>query len=129
MPQPLPETDFKTHANADWLVIHNDKNVEPGSVLDLSSLMDAPAGKHGFVVSRNGRFEFAGRPGVPARFWGGNLAFEANFLEKPEADHFAETLARMGYNIVRLHHFDHIITVKKDKTSTSLNAAKMDQLD
>lgn len=37
-------------------------------VLDYSYLLDAPAGKHGFVTTRNGHFYFEG--GVRAKFLG-----------------------------------------------------------
>ena len=75
-----------------------------GSALDMSFLLDAPAGKHGFVTVRGERFVF--EDGTEARFWGGNLFGEANFPEREDAERLADIVARSGANIIRLHHLD-----------------------
>lgn len=83
-----------------------DRSVEPGSALDFSFLLDAPAGKYGFVTVRDGHFVFE-KNGAPVRFHGGNLTFETCYPDREEAGILAERLARIGYNAVRLHHFDY----------------------
>ena len=60
-------------AGRNWKPIDYHKDILPGSVLDFSSRLDAPAGKYGPVVIRNGHFEFRDRPGEPLRFYGTNL--------------------------------------------------------
>jgi hypothetical protein len=75
-----------------------------GTALDMSFLLDAPAGKHGFLTVRGGKFFF--RDGTEARFWGGNLFAEANFPAHKEAEELALRIALTGANIVRLHHLD-----------------------
>ncbi|MBR3086072.1 MAG: exo-alpha-sialidase [Kiritimatiellae bacterium] len=94
--------------NEEWVRLDCPKDVEPGSALDFSSLdlLDAPAGKHGWLRAFGGDFEFERRPGVPQRFWGVNLCFSACFPDHAAADALVARLARAGYNAVRLHHHD-----------------------
>jgi hypothetical protein len=112
-----------------WQPIEHRIDVEPGSALDFSFVTDGPAGKYGHVQAKGGHFEFADRPGVPVRFYGANLCFSANFLEKPEAEKLAERLARMGYNTMRLHHYDWDLVEHNAPNSYTLNPAQADKLD
>lgn len=106
-------------AGDDWVPLtETSAPIVPGSALDFSSLLDAPAGKYGRVVVSGGHFGFE-RATKTQRFWGVNLCFGANYLEKPEADALADRLARLGYNTVRIHHFD----------NEAGNAAALDKLD
>lgn len=73
-------------------------------VLNYSYLLDAPAGKHGFVESRNGHLYFAN--GTRARFLGFNVAARSNTPDHETADKMAERFASMGVNIIRLHAAD-----------------------
>jgi hypothetical protein len=84
-----------------------------GTVLDMSRLLEAPAGKHGFLTVQGDRFVF--EDGTVARFWGGNLFGEANFPDKKEAERLADIIARSGANIVRMHHLD-VVKPWTDKT-------------
>ena len=102
--------------------------VAAGSALDFSFLQDAPAGKHGRLTVRNGHFEFTNRPGVPVRLYGVNLCFDTLYQSKEEAEKLADSLAKMGYNAVRIHHYDGGLT-SGSKRSTELNPEKLDQLD
>ena len=75
----------------------------PDNITNISSQLDAPAGKHGFVRVKDGHFATdEGR----IQFWGTNTCFAANFLDKEKADRMADRLARFGINCVRLHHMD-----------------------
>ena len=73
-------------------------------VLDYSCLLDAPAGKHGFVESRKGHLYF--EDGTRARFLGFNVAARSNTPDHETADKMAERFASMGVNIIRLHAAD-----------------------
>lgn len=119
-------------ANENWIpLVSPTGGIVAGSALDFSAVsgIDAPAGKHGRVVVRNGHFEFSGLPGVPQRFYGVNLCFGANYFQTFEsADRFASGLARRGYNAVRLHHHDGML-VKGQKDSVTLNPDRMRELD
>jgi len=94
-----------------WVVIDYVKDIEMDSALDFSGwgLLDGPAGKHGRVVARNGHFEFADRPGVPQRFYGGNLCYSACFPNTEEIDQILTRFERLGYNTFRIHHYDRVI--------------------
>ena len=126
MPSPV-----KIAAGGDWVPMRPSAEVKPGSALDFSSVcgIDAPAGKYGRVVVRNGHFEFADRPGTAQRFYGVNLCFGANYGQtRQEADVFAKRLARLGYNAVRLHHHDGILAGGA-KDGTTINPKSMAELD
>lgn len=75
----------------------------PDNVTNMSDLLDAPAGKHGFIRIENGHFvNDAGR----IYFNGTNLTGSANFPSHDQADLLAGRLARFGINCVRLHYMD-----------------------
>lgn len=116
--------------NAEWKPLELKMNAAPGSILDFSFLQDAPAGKHGAVTVRNGRFEFEGRPGKRVRFYGANICHGLNFpATKPAAEQLAEQLARMGYNTIRLHHFDGPLADKGSPGATGLDPAMLDRIE
>ena len=69
----------------------------------VAHILDAPAGKHGFV--RVVGHEFVTDAG-PIRFNGTNLTGPANFPEHDVADRLAARFARLGVNCVRLHFMD-----------------------
>ncbi len=72
--------------------------------VDVSFLNDGPAGQHGFLTCRDGRFVFA--DGTPARFWGTCFSAGENFPTHEQSEKIARRLARFGVNIVRTHHAD-----------------------
>lgn len=122
---------FVVAANGTWVPCPVKRGVVKGSALDFSevSAIDAPAGKYGRVVVRDGHFEFAARPGERRRFYGVNLCFGANYFQTPEsADRFAEELVRRGYNAIRLHHHDGML-VKGMKDSTTIDPRRIRELD
>ena len=92
----------------EWVRVEYRRDVVKGSALDFSEfgLQDAPSGKYGWLVSRNGHAEFENRPGVPARFYGVNLCNTANYLSSNEVEQVTDRLVRLGYNAVRIHHHD-----------------------
>ena len=74
------------------------------SVLDYSYLLDAPAGKHGFVTTKSGHFYF--EDGTRAKFLGFNVAARSNTPDHKTAERLAERFASMGVNVIRLHAAD-----------------------
>ena len=62
--------------NEDWRKVVVPPCVKPGTVLDFSSLgfIDAPAGKYGRPMIREGHIVFENRPGKAVRFFGVNLS-------------------------------------------------------
>ncbi len=116
-------------ANKDWAAYPHSLDIEPEGIFDFSALTDAPAGKHGpLTATADGHFAFQDQPDQHVRFWGVNLCFSANFLEKAAADTLAERLVRSGYNVVRFHHIDSTL-VRKGGLSHELDEQQLDKLD
>ena len=76
----------------------------PEGLLDFSYLLDAPAGKHGFLQSKNGHFYF--EDGTQIKFFGVNLVFGCAMPSHETAELIAERLAGNGINMTRMHHVD-----------------------
>ena len=75
----------------------------PDNVVNMSHLLEAPAGKDGRIRVADGHFvNDKGRVKLHAT----NLTGPANFPTHEEADRLAARLARFGINCVRLHYFD-----------------------
>ena len=118
-------------AGPEWVPLKLDLDIEPHSALDFSTLglQDAPAGKHGRVISRpDGQFVFEKQPDMAQRFYGVNLCFSALFLTHEQSDRLAVRLQRLGYNAIRVHHYEGEL-VSGQPSSTALNPEKLDQLD
>ncbi|MCZ7648980.1 MAG: hypothetical protein M5U26_27615 [Planctomycetota bacterium] len=118
-------------ANEEWKPLKTDLRIEPGSALDFSELgfLDAPAGKHGWIqTNAQGQFVFEKRPDKPVRFYGVNFCFSANYMTHEQSDELAERLARLGYNAIRIHHYEGELC-QGQPLSTTFNPEKLDQLD
>lgn len=90
---------------------------EPNTgVLNYSHLLDAPAGKHGFVEAKKGHLYF--EDGTRARFLGFNVAARSNTPDHETADRMAERFS-MGVNIIRLHAADAPVGEKPGSWSSS----------
>jgi hypothetical protein len=99
--------------------------------IDLTGLLDAPAGKHGFLtVGADGHFYFADRTRV--RFFGTNIGGKEGCPEKEIAEATAARLAKYGVNLLRIHAIDGrwgpLIDYEAGG-SRRLNAQSMDRLD
>ena len=113
-----------------WQPYTFDRKIVPGSPLDFSGMLDAPAGKYGFVRSApDGSFTFENAPDKRIRFFGTNLCMSANFLDKKTVDAMVDYMARLGYNAVRFHHHDNWMLDKKAPDSLTFDPAQMDKLD
>ncbi len=112
-----------------------DHRAASSSPADVSSLEDAPAGKHGFIRIANGHL--ATPDGRRIRFWGVHFTdWSRGSVEIPPKEDmpmWAATLARFGINIVRLHFLDlaaprGIIDATRED-SRSFDARQLDRLD
>jgi hypothetical protein len=108
----------------------NTKNTA-GHYVDWSSLLDAPAGKHGYAKAVDGHIQF--EDGTPVRFWGTNLVATSAFPSKQQADSVAKRLAKMGCNLIRLHHMDapwsNPNIFGNTNNTKQLSAASLDKVD
>jgi hypothetical protein len=99
------------------------------SLHDFSGLVEAPAGRRGFVSTRGDHFYWA--DGSRARFWGINVANTSLQASEREIDAMIENFRRAGFNLLRLHHFDErggIIDLEKDN-SREFVPARLKKLD
>ncbi|MCK6488340.1 MAG: hypothetical protein L6R48_08430 [Planctomycetes bacterium] len=105
--EPLRSQERTATADADWRPLAANLAPLAASALDLSALLDAPAGRHGPVGVRDGRLAFA--DGTRARFAGLNLTAmfpEMLAVGDERLEELAERFARMGVNLVRVSHLD-----------------------
>ena len=129
---PRQDNAFVIKEGEQWRKLDFPRRIVKGSPLDFSTLsnLDAPAGKYGFVCATpDGEFTFGNAPDKRIRFYGVNLCFTANFMEKEVVDETVEYLARMGYNSVRLHHQDNGMIDKNATDSLTFDSVAMDKLD
>ena len=131
-PDPL-EFSTQPHtilAGNDWIKMSSDWHILPNSALDFSKFRgtDAPAGRHGYPVCRNGHFEFERLPGRPQRFYGCNVVSSANFPDAQAAEEFAAAFARIGYNAMRFHHHDNGFSAGPGGKLDEENMRKFDRL-
>ena len=118
-------------AGKDWIPLPVELDIVPGSALDFSALglQDAPAGKHGWLkANEDGTFFFERQPDKPVRFYGVNFCFSAHYITHEQSDRLADRLVRLGYNAVRVHHYEGELT-EPQRERTRLNPQKLDQLD
>ena len=87
---------------------------------------DAGAGE--ILSVRNGHFY---KGDELFRFMGTNICFSASFCNHEAAERLAETFARFGIRVVRLHHMDsHDIWGKNfEKTKTEIDPERLERLD
>jgi len=93
-------------------------DIEKGSALDFSGLLDGPRETRA-AGRRQRQFAFEDGPGKPVRFYGVNLSSRANFLDKPSCRRLADRLAACGYNSVRIHHHDGLLTQDTGERATA----------
>jgi len=100
------------------------------SPVDLSGLLDAPAGHTGFVTAKDGHFV---KPdGSRLRLWGINATGAGALPSKENAEVLAAGLARRGINCVRLHMLDsrwNGLFPRSAGDTLSFDPAQLDRLD
>jgi hypothetical protein len=106
-------------------------NDTAATVTDVSFLLEAPAGRDGFVRVEDGHL--ATGAGRRLRLWGVNFSFAAAFPPQEHAAAVARRLAKYGVNCVRLHHLDHPaprgLLAADAPGSRQLDPAQLDRLD
>lgn len=106
--------------------------------VDISFVFEGekPAGRHGFLQAKGGRFVF--EDGAPGRFWGTNFNSAACFPTHAYSEIVARRLAKFGVNMVRFHQMDaewstpNIFQFTKGRrldNTQSLDPVSMDRLD
>ncbi len=110
-------------------------DASPGTITDVSFLNAKPAGVNGYVVARNGHFVET-NTGKRIRFLGTNFAAKDAFPSHADAEKVAARIAKLGINLVRLHHMDNSdwgqdasIWDYAYKDRQHLSAVQLDKLD
>lgn len=95
-------------------------------VLNFSHLLDAPAGKHGFVRVKKEHLYF--EDGTRIKFLGFNVSARSNTPDHETADKMAERFASMGVNMIRLHAADAPVGEEPASWSSCKEAPLLDYL-
>jgi len=117
-------------ADDNWVPLKEDLDIVAGSALDLRSMgfTDGLCGAKGRIIATSdGHFACADQPDKPKRFYGINLCFGASYLSKDESNRLLDRLVRLGYNAVRIHHYEGLLT--GGRPGFDWDKEKVDQLD
>lgn len=108
----------------DWFPLLADEDTfSKESVIDMSALIEAPAGKHGFVKAVGDQLQFS-EGSTPVKFWGVNANQEQGKLDKEGQLRRIKYLKKFGNNVVRQHTvFDEVSTAGK------IDSKKLDAYD
>ncbi len=128
----LPEAESIYNPDTSNWYVYRQPDYEKliGTTLDVSYVLDAPAGKHGYVTVKGENFVF--EDGITARFWGTNNAETASFQSHEKVDRYVDILAASGMNMVRIMDIDggyfspNVFGFNKD--NMTVDAEAMDQL-
>jgi hypothetical protein len=112
-----------------WRTFSMDWDTAP---INLSFLLDPPAGKHGLLGVKDDRFVF--EDGTEIRFWGISVTGSACFPSPEMAPRIADRLAKFGFNLVRFHEMDSDwsepkLILESATPDSTLNSEAMDRLD
>lgn len=123
------ETPSYLVEDKDWAVLNFSGKTLPGSPLDFSRYLDAPAGKYGPVmVDAAGHFVFRDAPEKRIRFFGPNLVGGSHYVSRKTADDFVNKVSLLGYNTVRFHHYEAGLIDYTTPSSVSFRAKRLDCL-
>ncbi len=103
-----------------------------GTATDLAFLNATPAGTNGFVVVAKAGTFAEEKTGRRLRFLATNLAGRAAFPSPADAEKIAARMAKLGLNLVRLHHLQNgweASIWKKGRAFVEIDPAQVDRLD
>ena len=128
----IKKVDTSKIDTSKWFAFEPEKDDYTPTAIDLSFLLDAPAGKHGFIKNKDGKLVF--KDGTGIRFWGANIVAANAFLSHEDAELMAKRLAKLGCNLIRFHHLDAPwstpnIFNNDPKTTRNLSEKRLEQLD
>lgn len=109
---------------SDWFpLIADEDDFSRDSVIDMSSLVPAPAGKDGILRSEFGKLRFANRK-QKTKLWGVGANLQPGRYSREQLTQRAKYLRKFGINIIRQHAvFDEL------HTNGKIDPAKLDQYD
>jgi len=110
----------------DWFILMSGPDRHsPDSIIDMSRLVEKPAGKHGFL-KRDGK-DFAFEDGTSVKFWG----VDAGMTETVESQRRqARFYAKHGINMVRQHPVQSVLGVlQSGGRSRQFDSARLERWD
>lgn len=123
------DNDVLLASGKEWLPLEFTKEIVAGSPLDFSRYTEAPAGRYGSIIARSdGTLGFEKAPGKRIHLYGANICFSACYLDKAEADKLAADFRKLGYNSLRIHHYDDLLVDPEAPDSVTFDAARLDKL-
>ncbi len=125
------DDDVIIRAGKDWVILRPELEIKPGSALDLSTngFTQGPCGSRGRVIATpDGHFAFAQDPARPRRFYGANLCFTSQYMPKKRVDTLLDRWLRMGYNTLRIHHYEFRLTEPFWRPGFDWDPKRLDQL-
>ena len=88
----------------EWFPLLADEDTfSPESVIDMSALIDAPAGKYGPVIAKGSDLVFTKKPDQPVKFWGCGANLEQDHETREQQTRRIRYLKKFGNNAVRQH--------------------------
>jgi hypothetical protein len=116
-PEPGPDDWFMLMAGPD--------PYSPDSIIDMSYLIEKPAGQHGFL-KRHGK-DFTFEDGTAVKFW----AVDATMTDTVESQHRqARFYAKYGINMVRQHPVESVLgLLQSGNRSRQFDPARLDKWD
>jgi len=109
----------------DWFpVTFYEDEFSTDSVIDMSHLVEAPAGKYGFLKQVDNELQFE-KSDKPVKFWGCGANYLA--MSKPEMTQRIRYLRKHGINMVRQHPLQSVLGLLR-KNGT-FNPEKLDEWD
>lgn len=104
-------------------------DVPPGSPVDLSALVQEPAGNRGFLRAENGHF--VDGSGQRVRLIGTNVTGDSCFPDPEQGERLARRLRQWGFNCLRLHFMDFTRTgsIWQDPKTGTLSEEQLVRLD
>lgn len=116
-----------------WFEFYLPWNDSSKTVTDMSALLDAPAGKYGFLqTTSDGHFKFE-NSNENIRFVGVVNVAVANFPTKEQAKILAARMAKFGINLVRIHLMDvegnYGLFQNSSQNTLQISADRLDKMD
>lgn len=121
-----PDVNAPDPGPADWFTLMIGPDAySPDSIIDMSDLIEKPAGTHGFLKSAGKDFAFD--DGTPVKFWG----IDASMTGTVEAQQRqARFYAKHGINMVRQHPVEGVLgSLQKCGLQRCFDAEKLDRFD
>jgi hypothetical protein len=88
----------------EWFpLIADDDPCPTESIIDMSGIIEAPAGRHGRVIAKGKDLVFDDAPAKPIKLWGCNANLEFGKYSRAQLAQRAKYLRKFGINLVRDH--------------------------